>query len=142
MHMKCPFFAPLTKGSASCGRAHEVVRRGGSEFDCLSETDHRRCEQVFAGLKAQGLEAFAVEDDLTQMPHSVLVKIQSGGLLGLQRLRGEPIEPGEQSRIADVGDLVTRAVERFNGAERIPYGDLTADMTEFQLERRAGRRKG
>jgi hypothetical protein len=137
--MKCPFFAPLTKATAACRHAHEVVRRGGSEFDCLSEPDHARCEQVFAGLKARGLAAFDVEDDLTRMPHSVLVKIQSGGLLGLQRLIDEADGAG---RIGDIGELVARASARFGGPDRIPYADLDADMTEFRLERRAGRRRG
>jgi hypothetical protein len=137
--MKCLFFAPLTKTTALCRHAHEVVRRGGSEFDCLSEPDHRRCEQVFAGLKARGLAAFDVEDDLTQMPHSVLVKIQSGGLLGLQRLVREADTSGH---VPDIGELVGHACTQFGGPDRIPYAALDGDMTEFRLERRAGRRRG
>lgn len=137
--MKCPFSAPLTKTTAACPHAQEVVRRGGAEFDCLSEADHVRCEAVFAGLKARGLAAFNVEDDLTQMPHSVLVKIQAGGLLGLQRLLKASDDAG---RIADIAQLVRRAVEQFGSPERIPYAELDADMTAFRLERRADRRRG
>ncbi|HSO82428.1 hypothetical protein [Thiocapsa sp.] len=136
--MKCPFAAPLIKTAAACRHAHEVVRRGGSEFDCLSEAEHARCEQVFAGLKACALAASDVEDDPMLMPHSLLVKIQSGGLIGLQRLLGESDADG---RDADIGDLVTRAVANFGGADRIPYAALGEDMTSFKLERRAGRRR-
>ncbi|UHD16164.1 hypothetical protein [Thiocapsa bogorovii] len=136
--MKCPFAAPLMKATAACPHAREVVRRGGSEFDCDSELAHDRCEQVFAGLKACALAASNIEDDPTQMPHSLLVKIQSGGLIGLQRLLGEPDAEG---RVADIGDLVTRASAHFGGADRIPYAALTEDMTAFRLERRAGRRR-
>lgn len=137
--MKCPFFAPLTKSTAACRHAQEVVRRGGAEFDCLSAPDHIRCEAVFAGLKARGLAAFDVEDDLTQMPHSVLVKIQAGGLLGLQRLI---LAPADAGRVADIAQLVQDAVEQFGSAQRIPYAELDADMTAFRLERRAERRRG
>lgn len=136
--MKCPFAAPLIRTTASCRHAHEVVRRGGSEFDCLSEAEHARCEQVFAGLKACALAASDVEDDPMLIPHSLLVKIQSGGLIGLQRLLGESDADG---RVADIADLVTRAAANFGGADRIPYATLGEDMTTFKLERRAGRRR-
>jgi hypothetical protein len=134
--MKCPFTAPLIKTTATCRHAREVVRRGGSEFDCLSEAEHARCEQVFAGLRACALAAADVEDDPTQMPHSLLVKIQSGGLLGLQRLLGESDADG---RVADIADLVARASAHFGGVDGIPYAALGDDMTAFKLERRAGR---
>ncbi|MFB1486220.1 MULTISPECIES: hypothetical protein [unclassified Thiocapsa] len=137
--MKCPFAAPMLKTTAACRHAREVVRRGGSEFDCQSDVEHARCEQVFAGLKASALAVSSIEDDPAQMPHSLLVKIQSGGLLGVQRLLGEPDADG---RVADVGDLLTRACTHFGGADRIPYAALTEDMTAFKLERRAGRRRG
>jgi hypothetical protein len=136
--MKCPFAAPLIRATAACRHAREVVRRGGSEFDCLCEAEHARCEQVFAGLKECALVASNIEDDPTQMPHSLLVKIQSGGLLGLQRLLGESDTEG---RVADVGDLAARASAHFGGADRIPFAALAKDITAFRLERRTGRRR-
>ena len=136
--MKCPFASPLIKDTAACPYAREVVRRGGSEFDCLSEPAHDLCEQVFAGLRVCALVAADVEDDPTLMPHSLLVKIQSGGLLGLQRLLGES---DADARLAEIGDLVARASAHFGGADRIPYAALGEDMTGFKLERRAGRRR-
>jgi hypothetical protein len=123
----------LIKGLAACPNAEEVVRRGGSELDCRSPSHQARCAELFDRLKAQALPAFGVEDDLTTMPHSVLVKVQSGGLLGLARLAGEG------GGITDVAALVDRTAERFGGLEAIPYAELEGDMTGFRLERRAGR---
>ena len=40
--MKCPFAAPLTKGRFACRHAEEVVRRGGSEYDCRAHELERR----------------------------------------------------------------------------------------------------
>lgn len=135
MASKCPFGAPLTKGLVRCRYAEEVVRRGGSEYDCRSEDHHGLCTGLFDRLKAQALPAFGVEDDLTTMPHSVLVKVQSGGLLGLRRLMGgaadQPIE--------DVAALVDAALARFGRLEDIPVAEIEGDMTGFKLERRSRR---
>jgi hypothetical protein len=134
MQLKCPFAAPITKGTAACRHAREVVRRGGSEYDCAFEAAHRLCSELFARLKARGLSAFGVEDDLSSMPHSVLVKIQSGGLLGLARIGGRPAGDG---RIEDVSRLVSGVCDRHGGVAHVPVEQLDADMTGFKVGRRS-----
>jgi hypothetical protein len=83
------------------------------------------------------LPVFGVEDDLLSMPHSVLIKIQHGGLLGLQRIMGEA--PAEASTVADINALCERAVLRFQGAASIPYQTFVQDMTTYKLKRRGAR---
>ncbi|WP_462331051.1 hypothetical protein [Thiohalocapsa halophila] len=136
---KCPFAAPITTARAACRHATEVVRRGGSEYDCADAAAHDRCTALFAGLKRAGLDAFQVEDDLTQMPHSVLVKIQTGGLTGLRRL----LEPATEADapIADVAALAAQAADAYGGVEQVPVAALAEDMRACKLERR-GRRRG
>jgi len=137
MDLKCPFAAPLTKGDFGCRHAKEVVRRGGSEIDCRSAADHERCRELFLGLKRAALPAFEVEDDLTTMPHSVLVKIQYGGLLGLQRLIREGAAP---DAIEDVSMLVSEVQASFGALPQVPYERLLDDMTSFRLQRKTRRR--
>jgi hypothetical protein len=125
----------MTKGLVHCRHVEEVVRRGGSEYDCRSVDHHARCSELFERLKAQALPAFGVEDDLASMPHSVLVKIQSGGLLGLHRVTSG----SSGQRIEDVAALVDSALERFGDLAQIRYADLEGDITGFKLERRSRR---
>ncbi|TVQ92360.1 MAG: hypothetical protein EA400_03865 [Chromatiaceae bacterium] len=131
---QCPFGAPLTVGRAACTQAQEVVRRGGAEYDCSSDPALARCRQLHARLKQAGLAAFDATDDLTQVPHSVLVKIATGGLAGLAELLGEAAAP-----IADVERLVAAAEQQFDGIEQIPTAPLTQAMLRCQLERRRRR---
>lgn len=152
MSQKCPFAAPITVGRAGCRHAVEVVRRGGSEYDCASAADRAVCVEVFSALKRQGLEAFGVEDDLSSMPHSVLVKIQTGGLDGLRRLLREApsggsgaedareSEPGSADE-ADIAALIKAAADAYGGVSAIPFEKTASDMLACRLERR-GRRRG
>jgi len=89
MMQRCPFAAAIITERAACRHAEQVVRRGGSEYDCRSQPDQQACQALFERLKAAAFPAFGVEDDLAVMPHSALVKIQAGGLLGLSRLVGD-----------------------------------------------------
>jgi len=133
----CPFSSTLARDTFGCTQAERIIRRGGTEFSCRDPAAHARCLQLFGQLKAVALSAFGVEDDLTQMPHSVLVKIQFGGLLGLQRITRA--HPPDASRVEDIQALVTAAVTRFEDLEAVPCEQLAGDMKAYSLSRRSRR---
>jgi hypothetical protein len=64
------------------------------------------------------------------MPHSTLVKIQAGGLLGLQR----QLADSAATTVADINALVEKAAK--DGIEAIPVDRLVADITEYKVRRR------
>ncbi len=133
----CPFSATLAKNDFGCRHAAQVIRRGGTEFACDSATAHARCRQLFECMKSAALPAFGVPDDLNQMPQSVPVKIQFGGLLGLQRL----VDAGNQDagRIEDIDVLLESALRRYRSLDAIPCDQLVPDITAYRLSRRRGR---
>lgn len=132
---KCPFSAPLITRQFGCAYAQEVVHRGGAEINCTEAAAQSRCEQLFQNLKLAALPAFGVEDDLLSMPHSVLVKIQYGGLLGLQRLLRAESQVAE--RVEDIQAMVAEALPRFSG--EAPCTQLVDDITAFKPRARRGR---
>jgi hypothetical protein len=129
---KCPFSAPLITHQFGCTKAQEVVRRGGAEIDCQDSTACTRCQALFARLKSVALPAFGVEDDLLSMPHSVLVKIQHGGLLGLQR------ELTGTATVAEKVDDIDRLVTDVNAhhGDSVPVDTVVADIISFKLRAR------
>jgi hypothetical protein len=134
---KCPFSGTLVSEQFACAMAKTVVRRGGPEVACTSEVGHARCESLFQHMKQAALPMFGVEDDLLTMPHSVLVKIQHGGLLGLQRIMDEA--PEGASSVADINALCERSVLRFQAVTNIPYQTFVQDMTAYKLRRRGAK---
>ncbi len=135
--MICPFSATLARDTFGCTHAEPIIRRGGTEFSCRDSGAHGRCLQLYGKLKDAGLVAFEVADDLTQMPHSILVKIQYGGLLGLQRITLE--NPPDAGRVADIQALVTAAIACFGSVQAFPCEQLTGGMTAYTLTRRRDR---
>ena len=131
---KCAFNGTLVAQAFGCAHGESVARRGGPDIACRSEAGHRRCAEVFERLKAAAVPAFGVEDDLLSMPHSVLMKIQHGGLVGLQRL----VDGAAGTRVDNIDALVARAVARYGACEAIPCADVVGDMTGYQLKRRRG----
>jgi hypothetical protein len=131
---KCAFSHPLIAGQFGCENAEQVTRRGGPDIACRSDAAHTRCEQLFQRMKAAALPAFGFEDDLLSMPHSVLVKVQYGGLLGLQRSLGAA--EAEAAEVKNIHALVGRAVQAHGSLEAVPYPAFVDAMTSFVLKRR------
>ena len=130
----CPFSATLARDDFSCRQSSKIIRRGGTEIACTLETAHQRCSCLFQSLKDIALPAFEVEDDLLQVPHGVLKRIQFGGLLGLQRISNDPVsgKPG----IQDIDTLVTSLIENYKTLDAIPFETLLEDITAYKLPRR------
>ena len=135
MEQICPFGSTLVTETCHCVHAEQVVRRGGAEIVCQTEAAYVRCTELFQHLKNVALPEFEVEDDLTTMPHSVLQKIQFGGLLGLQQL----ITGQVTDTIVDIADLLDALESKYGTLEELPYNDLVSSITEYKLKRRRGR---
>ena len=133
---KCPFSAPLISHQFGCVHAQEVIHRGGAEIACTEAQAHARCELLFQRMKAVALPAFGVEDDLLSMPHSVQVKVQYGGLLGLQRLLSGATAAPE--RVENIDALVASALTRFGSPGAVPCEQFVADITAFKPRSRRG----
>lgn len=134
---KCAFSQTLIGDQFGCAQAEHVVRRGGAEIACRSVSSAGRCAALMQRLKRDALPAFSVEDDPLSMPHSVLVKIQFGGLLGVQRL----IDPAlaNPERVADIAALAERAEQTFGKVDSVPCDQIVGDMTGYKTRRRGTR---
>lgn len=86
-------------------------------------------------MKQAALPAFGVEDDLLSMPHSVLVKVQFGGLLGLQKLMNK--SSAVTTKVDDIDILVAAAVGNYGSPNAIPCHEMVEDMRSYQLRRRS-----
>ena len=85
-------------------------------------------------MKQAALPAFGVEDDLLSMPHSVLVKIQFGGLLGLQRLQVDSTD--DSAVVKNIHGLVGQAIGKHGGLDAIPCQAFVEEMISYKLKRR------
>lgn len=130
----CPFGATQAKADFGCHNATMIVRRGGAEFACDAADMHNECSRLLQRLKEVALPEFGVQDDLTEMPHSTLVKIQFGGLLGLQRITTD--SDTTTGAVTDIAALVEAAITRFTCVDAIPCESLCEDMLSYKLSRR------
>ena len=130
----CPFSAPLVKNDFACQHAQEIIRRGGSEIACQQMAAHAVCSKLHGQIKLAALAAMDLEDDLLTVPHNVLVKIQYGGLLGLQNLTAA--QEKRDDKIHNVVSLVSQAEAQFGMLENIPLQTICETIIDYKVQRR------
>lgn len=130
----CPFTAPLVKKDFLCPQADEVIRRGGSEIACKNPDSHSRCTQLHALVKSSALAAMDLEDDLLTLPHNTLVKIQYGGLLGLQAMMLP--DKADSTQVENIESLVSQAISSYGDPAHVPLESINAAIINFKTQRR------
>ena len=132
----CPFSAPLAQEAWRCSHARKIIRRGGEEIACDNESVYSSCKAVHDHCKRAVLAGMGLEDDLLSVPHSTLVKIQFGTLLGLQQTMAH-VDSGSHDEERDVPDLVTHAITHYSSVSDIPTENTCTASKEFRLQRRS-----
>ena len=133
--MKCPFSTVQAGGLAKCSLAQQVVRRGGSEYDCTEAGAFDRCSAVAGRLVTIGLPALGHEDDLTQTPKSAYDRALLGGLAGI-----DAILAAEDPATADLGPRIAALSERFPDPAAVPAEPLVEAIRNCSPPKRRGRR--
>lgn len=133
---KCPFSIIQAAGTARCRHAREVVRRGGSEYDCIEPRAHGLCSALVEHLNAVALPALGHEDDLTRTPKSVYERIMVGGLQGL-RQAADPADAAQETD--DIWRVVETAGNRYSTGDAIPAEAFVPAIENCRLKRRKRR---
>ena len=143
----CAFEKAMLAGACGCPLA---ARRNIAEREsvaCASSAARAECAALQALLRQNSVFALKLVDADAPLPHAKEMKLQCGGLHGVERALARalaPVAPAEegtasmpgQAGMADVHGLVEAAREKFGSLENLPYSLLVQSVVAWQLRRR------
>lgn len=136
MDLKCPFRATIMTRNFACSHACEITRREGPDIGCDSEEFNEKCNACFSELKNRALPEMGYNDDLTEMPASVVQKIQFGGLLALQ---ASTKGTANNEKVENISALIKTVYDQYGDINQIPYEQCLESIKSYKLKRRRGR---
>lgn len=136
--LTCPFEKTLLGrrfGCACATRYYIAERELGS---CADEQARARCMDLLRQLHGNARFVLKLTGSLEHLPHGKEMKIQYGGLLGLQAvLQGEDVGGLEgDERVEDIHGLIDSALETYTALESLPYQEIVKAMAAYQHRRR------
>lgn len=154
---RCYFEKMLLMRYGNCAQASKLLLAEREAFACDSQEAQQQCLQLLENLRSNARFALQVTQITGPLPHAKEIKVQVGGLFGLQQLLSEKnltdteilndddAKFGElsqkQAPIENVFATVNQVVKQYKDLEAIPYNEIVKSIMNFKLPERKRRKK-
>jgi len=131
---RCLFEKTISSRRCSCEKAlrfHLADREG---IACKSAAGNALCSELLNAMRHKARFTLHLTRADAPLPHAKEIKVQTGGLLGMQALL-HPEKAGQQN-IDNVLGLIDLALQRFGTLAELPYDGIIQAILKFE-----GRRK-
>ncbi len=134
----CPYEKALLSRQCGCamGQRFNLAEREG--VFCTAWTARNACETLLALLREKSRFALGITTITGPLPHAKEIRIQLGGLGGLQRAVHPDTAP---ERVEDIHALLKAAQTCFGRLEELPFSDIMQAIAAYQGRRRRSPRK-
>lgn len=129
----CVFGKALLRRCADCSRARRLHIAEREAIACQSPGAQARCARFHDSLQEKSLFALHLTHADGQLPHGKEMKVECGGLLGLQGT----LEDGDavELRVSDIHGLLDRALAQFQDLTALPYGEIVKSVVHYSYRR-------
>ena len=130
---RCIFEKAILSHRCACAFSIRFYLADREGIACDSATSHRRCSHLIALLRENARFALKITTLEGELPHAKEIKVQSGGLLGLQQLLRPDLG---NNNVADVAALTTLGETTYGSLEKFPYPEIVKSIVMFEGRRR------
>ncbi len=121
----CTFGRALLSGCCACSLADRQCIAEREAPVCRVPAARAACGELLDLLRHKSLFAIREPKDAAPLTHAQNMKIQCGGLHGLQR------EVDGSATVNDVAALVAAAKRKFGAADRFPYQNIVRAVAAY-----------
>lgn len=134
--LPCVFEKALMAQHCRCTLSRHFYLGDREGYGCQNDIASKQCDALLRTLRENGRFVLGItQPPSAPLPHNKEIRIQVGGLRGLQRALGE-----EVASELEIRGVVRRALERFFAFSELPFSQILPAMTSFE-GRKSRRRK-
>jgi hypothetical protein len=135
--LPCPFEKAILSTRCGCALSQRILIAEREACSCTAREAQRTCMDLLHEIRAKATFSLKIPHLPGSLPHGKEVKVQIGGMLGLQAA----LNPAQADAggVADIRSLVEAAVARYGSIEALPYQDIMKSVVAYQHRQRRGR---
>lgn len=124
----CPYEKAILDRTCAC--PHAGRSKAGSRYmvRCAFEDGNVACVKVLSCFRKMTNFAFGAPGTPSALTRAQALRLQCGGLLGLQNALDKVVH---NHRVDDICALVRRALKRYGSVERFPGQDIVRGIASF-----------
>ena len=133
----CVFEKGILSLKCKCRYQHMFRLADRHGVGCQDAVRQITCAGFLEHLRKQTRFVFKIDID-GPLPHNKEIKVQNGGMQGLQSLL---LENTAEETVGDIAGLLERAVELYGSLEEVPYHRVMPSVTSYQTRPRRQRKR-
>jgi len=130
---RCIFEKAVLTRRCHCSCSARIYLADREGISCRAEQANTRCKLLLDLLKENARFALKLADTGDTLPHAKEIKVQNGGLLGLQGIL-QPEAP--RDAVVDIATLTVQGIEAFGSIQQFPFQEIIKSITRFEGRRR------
>lgn len=127
----CPFEKAILNCGAACDQTHKFSIAEREAVACETVVAWQNCKTLHGLLRQNATFALKLAHPGEPLPHAKEVKVQCGGLLGVQRLF-----ESEATSVGNVHALVGEVQKRFGTMQDLPFQEVVKVIAVYEGRRR------
>ena len=133
---RCVFEKSINSRVCNCKQAQRFNLADREGVACTSKLCLKRCKQLLTHLHNNS--RFTLQRlEVNELGHAQEIKIQNGGLLGLQ----SQLVSEEKDKVEDINAIITEAEKLFQSLDDFPYSKIMQVISAYRIRPKRGRLK-
>jgi hypothetical protein len=128
----CVFEKAILTNRCACEQCQRLNLAERELATCISPTGQQRCIELLDQLYKNARFALKQAHLTGPLPHGKVMKVQCGGLLGLQTLLFSE-SPTTQPAVGNIDALMIKALETYGELKKIPYQEVIKFISHYQV---------
>ena len=136
---RCPYEKAVNSRRCNCSQSKRFNLANREGVACKSAAGNLLCNELLNIIRRKARFSLHVTHATSPLPHAKEIKVQVGGLLGLQKLL-DP-QAAEATTVADIYGLTNTAVTSYSGLDALPYDEIMQSVVVFKGREKRPRTK-
>lgn len=124
----CAFEKGILSLKCRCAYQHMFRLADRHGVGCRDALMQQNCTSFLNHLRKQTRFVFKINID-GPLPHNKELKVQNGGMLGVQKLL---LNNAPDNEVDNIAGLMTQSIELYGSIENIPYNRIMPSVTAYQ----------
>ena len=135
---QCVFEKTINSRRCTCKQSQRFHLADREGIACKSAIGNALCAELLNSMRRNARFALHLTSAEGPLPHTKEIKVQTGGLLGLQGL----VYPhrAADTNIENAIGLINAAIEKYNSLETLPYDLIVQAIVKFEGRKKRPRK--
>lgn len=134
--IRCVFEKAINSRQCNCSKSTRFNLADREGVSCNDNLAQERCVSLLHQLRDNARFLLQQKSIDGQLPHNAEIKIQNGGIQGLQHCISTL-----SSQPRDIAQLVECALAEFDTLEQLPYDNIVQSISSYQIRRKTRRQR-